>query len=54
MSDVKVVIDGTEVTGQAEMTILEAVRHAWGQISTLCHRPSLTPSGICLICVFEI
>lgn len=54
MSDVKVVIDGTEVTGQAEMTILEAARQAGVEIPTLCHIPGLTPSGACRICVVEV
>jgi NADH:ubiquinone oxidoreductase subunit E len=54
MNDVKVVIDGTEVSGQKGMTILEAAKQTGMDIPTLCHIPGLTPSGACRICVVEV
>ena len=54
MSDVKIVIDGTEVSGPRGMTILEAARQTGVDIPTLCHIPGLTPSGSCRICVVEL
>ncbi len=54
MSDVSVVIDGTEVGGRKEMTIFEAARQGGIDIPTLCHIPGLTPSGSCRICVVEV
>ena len=54
MGDIKVVIDGKEVTGKEGMTILEAAGQIGVEIPTLCHRPDLTPSGVCRICVVEV
>jgi NADH:ubiquinone oxidoreductase subunit E len=54
MSNVRVVIDGTEVSGQKGMTILEAAKQMGIDIPTLCHIPGLTPSGACRICVVEV
>jgi predicted molibdopterin-dependent oxidoreductase YjgC len=54
MTDVKVVIDGTEVSGPREMTILEAAKQIGVDIPTLCHIPGLTPSGSCRICAVEV
>jgi NADH:ubiquinone oxidoreductase subunit E/NAD-dependent dihydropyrimidine dehydrogenase PreA subunit len=54
MSDVKVVIDGAEVSGQGGLTILEAAKQAGVEIPTLCHIPGLTPSGACRLCVVEV
>jgi NADH:ubiquinone oxidoreductase subunit E len=54
MSDVRVVIDGAEVSGQKGMTILEAAKQIGIDIPTLCHIPGLTPSGSCRICVVEV
>lgn len=54
MSDAKVVIDGTEVSGQKGITILEAAKQIGIDIPTLCHIPGLTPSGSCRICVVEV
>jgi NADH:ubiquinone oxidoreductase subunit E len=54
MSDVRVVIDGTEVKGLKGITILEAAKQNGVDIPTLCHIPGLTPSGCCRICVVEV
>jgi NADH:ubiquinone oxidoreductase subunit E/NAD-dependent dihydropyrimidine dehydrogenase PreA subunit len=54
MADIKVVIDGKEITGQAGMTILEAAEKVGIHIPTLCHRPDLSPTGVCRICVVEV
>jgi NADH dehydrogenase/NADH:ubiquinone oxidoreductase subunit G len=54
MSEVKVVIDGAEVSAQGGMTILEAAKEAGAEIPTLCHIPGLMPSGSCRICVVEV
>ncbi|MBW2204886.1 MAG: (2Fe-2S)-binding protein [Deltaproteobacteria bacterium] len=50
MGDVKLIIDGTEVSGPSGMTILEAANEADINIPTLCHRPDLKPEGNCRIC----
>jgi formate dehydrogenase alpha subunit len=54
MGDVKVSIDGIEVIGNDEMTILEASERAGIKIPTLCHMKDLVPSGNCRICVVEL
>jgi NADH-quinone oxidoreductase E subunit len=50
----KVVIDDKEVTGYSGMTILEAAEQVGIPIPTLCHRPELSPTGVCRICVVEV
>jgi NADH:ubiquinone oxidoreductase subunit E/ferredoxin len=54
MGDVRVVIDGAEVSGQKGITILEAAKQMGIDIPTFCHIPGLTPSGSCRICVVEV
>jgi NADH dehydrogenase/NADH:ubiquinone oxidoreductase subunit G len=54
MADIRVVIDGKEVSGPSGTTILEAANEAGINIPTLCHRPELTPEGNCRICVVEV
>ena len=54
MTDIKAVIDGKEITGHAGMTILEAAEKGGIHIPTLCHRPDLSPTGVCRICVVEV
>jgi NADH dehydrogenase/NADH:ubiquinone oxidoreductase subunit G len=53
MGNIKVVIDGREITGHEGMTILEAAEKAGIHIPTLCHGPDLSPTGVCRICVVE-
>lgn len=54
MGDVKISIDGIEVIGNDETTILEAAESAGIKIPTLCHMKDLAPSGNCRICVVEL
>ena len=54
MGNVNVTIDGTAITGQAGMTILQAAKKASIHIPSLCHEEKLSPSGNCRICVVEV
>lgn len=54
MSDARVVIDGTELSGQKGITILEAAKQIGIDIPALCHIPGLTPLASCRICVVEV
>jgi len=54
MGNLGVVIDDRETTGHEGATILEAAEKAGIHIPTLCHRPDLSPTGVCRICVVEI
>jgi NADH dehydrogenase/NADH:ubiquinone oxidoreductase subunit G len=54
MGEIRVVIDGREVKGREGTTILEAAEKAGVTIPTLCHRPDLSLSGGCRICVVEV
>jgi NADH:ubiquinone oxidoreductase subunit E/NAD-dependent dihydropyrimidine dehydrogenase PreA subunit len=54
MGEVKIIIDGREVSGREGLTILEMAAQIGVEIPTLCHRPELTPTGVCRICVVEI
>jgi len=54
MGEIKLVIDGAEVSGREGMTILDAAGQIGIEIPTLCHSPELTPTGVCRICVVEV
>jgi len=54
MGNVTVTIDGTRVSGQQGMTILQAAQQVDIEIPTLCHQEGITPSGNCRICVVEV
>ena len=54
MADVKIMMDGKELSVAEGMTILEAAEEAGIDIPTLCHRPDLTPDGNCRVCVVEV
>ena len=54
MADVKIVMDGKELSVAAGTTILNAAEEAGIIIPTLCHRPDLTPEGNCRVCVVEV
>ena len=54
MGQIKLTVDGTEVRGREGMTILEAAEQIGIDIPTLCHRPEITPTGACRICVVEV
>ena len=54
MADVNIVIDDEKMSGPEGMTILEAANEVGINIPTLCHRPDLTPEGLCRVCVVEV
>lgn len=54
MSDVKVTIDGRELTVDASMTILEAAQSADIKIPTLCYLKDVNEIGACKMCVVEV
>jgi predicted molibdopterin-dependent oxidoreductase YjgC len=54
MADVRVTIDGVEITTEAGATILEAAEMAGSAIPTLCHIKGLVPLGGCRICAVEV
>lgn len=51
---IPVTLNGTKVSAQPGMTILELARENGVDIPTLCYRPELTPIGACRICVVEV
>ncbi len=53
MSEIKVIIDGIEVVGQAGDTILDLAVKAGVYIPTLCHHQSVAKYGACGLCVVE-
>ena len=53
MSDVRLTIDGKEVTASRGMTLLDAAQSVGIAIPTLCHHPQLEPYGGCRICTVE-
>jgi len=54
MSEIRVTIDGREVTARARMTVLEAARSAGISIPSLCHHEKLEPYGGCRLCIVEL
>lgn len=54
LSELKLTIDGKEVSGSSGMTILEAAEQVGIPIPTLCHHKELSPAGSCRICVVEV
>jgi formate dehydrogenase alpha subunit len=54
MPEVRVTIDGQEVTVPGHFTILEAAQAGGITIPTLCAHPSLKPIGACRMCLVEI
>lgn len=51
--EIKLKIDGIEVTVPAGTTILDAARKAQVKIPTLCYHKDLTPTGSCGVCVVD-
>ncbi len=51
---VSLTIDGTKVSADPEMTILEAAEKIGIEIPRLCHQEGIKPSGNCRICVVEV
>ncbi len=52
--EVRVIIDGKNISACSDNTIAEVARKAGLYIPTLCHHPDLKPSGSCGICIVEI
>lgn len=53
MSNVKVKIDNQTIEIDKNSTILDAINKSNSKVPTLCHHPSIEPSGACRICVVE-
>jgi NADH dehydrogenase/NADH:ubiquinone oxidoreductase subunit G len=53
MSEIRLKIDGRELTVEEGTTILEAARGAGLEIPTLCHHDRLQPYGGCRLCIVE-
>jgi NADH-quinone oxidoreductase subunit G len=51
---VKLNVDGKEITVESGTTILEAARQLGIQIPSLCYHPNLKPTASCGVCVVEI
>jgi ferredoxin len=55
MSDtIRITVDGRPAEVPAGGMLLEALRGLGVEVPTLCHHPSLEPSGACRLCVVEI
>jgi len=54
VKDVKIVLNGEEVSARHGLTILEAAEQEGVEIPHLCHSPDLTPAGACRVCVVEV
>jgi NADH dehydrogenase/NADH:ubiquinone oxidoreductase subunit G len=54
MRDVKIVLNGTEVSAGDGLTILHVAEREGVEIPTLCHSPDLSPAGVCRVCVVEV
>ncbi len=54
MDEIRLTINGQEVTAKKGMTVLEAAQLADIYIPTLCYDPDLEPYGGCRLCVVEI
>ncbi len=54
MSELRMQIDGKEVTAPPGATVLQAARGAGISIPTLCHLDILEPFGGCRLCLVEV
>ncbi|MFZ5354013.1 MAG: NADH-dependent [FeFe] hydrogenase, group A6 [Bacillota bacterium] len=54
MADVKLIIDGIEVTVDSSSTIIEAARKVNIDIPTLCYHPDQSIKGSCRVCIVEV
>ena len=54
MDNIKLNIDGKEVSATKDMTLLEAARQANIEIPTLCSHEKLAPYGGCRLCMVEL
>ena len=53
LQSITITLDGREVSGYPEMTILELAKESGIDIPTLCHAPQLTSVGACRVCLVE-
>ena len=53
MNDIRLTIDGKQVSASTEVTLLEAAQSAGISIPTLCHHEKLIPFGGCRLCIVE-
>jgi bidirectional [NiFe] hydrogenase diaphorase subunit len=51
---IRFILDGKEVEGGKEETILDVARRYSVKIPTLCYHPSLSTVGVCRLCVVEV
>jgi NADH dehydrogenase/NADH:ubiquinone oxidoreductase subunit G len=54
VDDIKLTVNGREITAKKGATVLEAALDAGIYIPTLCYSPDLEPYGGCRLCVVEI
>jgi formate dehydrogenase alpha subunit len=54
MREVRIVLNGREVSARDGSSILQAAEQEGVEIPTLCHSPDLTPAGVCRVCVVEV
>ena len=54
MAEVKVTLNGSQVSGREGITILELARENGIEIPTLCLLAELSPTGSCRVCVVEV
>ncbi len=54
MPDVRITIDGREISVPAGSTLLDAAKAAGIDIPTLCDHPAIEPIGACRVCLVEI
>ena len=47
-------IDGKDVSGREDQTILEVARENGIRIPTMCHLEGLTNIGACRVCLVEV
>jgi ferredoxin len=52
--EIKLKIDGQDVTAQSGMTVMEAANLAGIYIPKLCNHPDLSPFGACRLCITKI
>jgi len=53
LQPITITLDGREVSGYPETTILELAKESGIDIPTLCHAPQLTSVGACRVCLVE-
>ncbi len=54
MGEVRVTLNGSQVSGREGQTILDLARENGIEIPTLCYLAELSPTGSCRICVVEV